>query len=81
MKHVYNGPNENLNNFSNLSANQKYDFTNNLIRSIPHSDVTTTPRAIQLKNRSAIRGGLERQDNHNKDVDVVQLKEAMNRIR
>ena len=76
MKHVYNGPNENLN------ANQKHEFTNNLIRSIPHSEVNTTPRAIQLKNRSAIRGGLmERSENQNKDVDVVQLKEAMNRIR
>jgi len=40
MKHVYNGPNEHFN------SNQKHEFSNNLIRSIPHSDITTTPRAI-----------------------------------
>ena len=77
MRHTYNGPNENLN------AQQKHELTNNLIRSIPHTDVTTTPRAIQLKNRSAIRGGvMERSDTQKGDgSDMEQLKEAMNRIR
>ena len=67
MKHVYKGPVE------NLSVNDKHNFSNNLIRSIPHSENHTTPRAIQLKNRSAIRGGMENrvQPDADKNVDVV----------
>jgi hypothetical protein len=71
MKHVYKGPNE------NLTANEKHDFSNNLIRKIVD---TETPRAIKLKNQSVIRGG-ERMDPESRVVDVEKLKEAMNRIR